>query len=129
MLVLSVRHIEAFAFRHRGLILGALVVFTLAMGWFASQLRMDAGFDKQMPIGHEYIKTFQAYRNDVLGANRLIIVVKARSGDLWNAPALKHLYDVTQAVTYLPNVERLGVQSLWTPVSYTHLTLPTKRIV
>lgn len=88
------------------------------MAWFAAQLRMDAGFDKQMPVGHEYIATFNAYRNDVLGANRLNFVVKARRGTIWTPAALKRLYDVTQAVSYLPNVERLGVQSLWTPNSF-----------
>jgi uncharacterized protein len=113
-----VRGAEALAFRHRAAILASLAVFTLIMGWFAVQLRMDAGFDKQMPIGHEYIKTFQTYRDDVLGANRLNIVVKARKGTIWNAAALKRLYDVTQAVTFLPGVERLGVQSLWTPNSF-----------
>ena len=116
--VRAVRRIEILAFGHRGLILGILAAFTLVMCWFASQLRMDAGFEKQMPIGHEYIKTFQTYRNDVLGANRLNIVVKARKGDIWNAAALKRLYEVTQAVTFLPSVERLGVQSLWTPNSF-----------
>lgn len=88
------------------------------MAWFAIQLRMDAGFEKQMPVGHEYIETFKEYRNDVLGANRLNIVVKSRHGSIWNAAALKRVYEVTQAVTFLPNVERLGVQSLWTPNSF-----------
>jgi len=122
-LVRAVQRIEAIAFRHRRAILVALGLFTAAMGWFALQLRMEAGFEKQLPIGHEYIKTFQTYRNDVLGANRLNIVVKARDrgdrkGSIWTPAALKRLYDVTQAVTYLPSVERLGVQSLWTPNSF-----------
>jgi hypothetical protein len=38
----------------------------------------------------------------VLGANRLNIVVKAREGNIWNAAALKRLYEVTQAVMFLP---------------------------
>ena len=118
VLVRAVRRTETFAFGHRRVILCALVAFTLVMGWFASQLRMDAGFEKQMPIGHEYIKTFQTYRNDVLGANRLNIVVKVRKGDIWNAAALRRLYQVTQAATFLPSIERLGVQSLWTPNSF-----------
>jgi hypothetical protein len=118
VLVRWVRRAEGVAFSHRALILGCLAAFTLVMGWFAAQLRMDAGFDKQMPIGHEYIKTFQTYRDDVLGANRLNFVVKARKGNIWNKAALKKLYDVTQAVTFLPGVERLGVQSLWTPNSF-----------
>ncbi|MEP6720146.1 MAG: efflux RND transporter permease subunit [Variovorax sp.] len=117
-LLRAVHRLEAFCFSHRAAILIVLAVFTLSMAWFASQLRMDAGFDKQMPVGHEYIKTFQAYRADVLGANRLNIVVKARQGSIWTPAALKRLYEVTQAVTFLPNVERLGVQSLWTPNSF-----------
>jgi predicted RND superfamily exporter protein len=79
---------------------------------------MDAGFEKQMPIGHEYIQTFDKYRDDVLGANRLNFVVKARSGDIWTQAGLERLYEVTQAVSFLPNVDRLGVQSLWTPNSF-----------
>lgn len=117
-IVRAVQHVEQIFFRHRFRLLVALALLTLGMAWFAVQLRMDAGFDKQMPIGHEYIETFREYRNDVLGANRLTFVVKARHGNIWNAAALKRVYEVTQAVTYLPNVERLGVQSLWTPNSF-----------
>ncbi|MFK0270420.1 efflux RND transporter permease subunit [Pseudomonas asiatica] len=110
--------VEGVLFRHRRLVLASLTVFTLIMGWFAVQLRMDAGFEKQLPVGHEYIKTFEAYRNDLLGANRLTIVVKARQGDIWSAPGLKRLYDVTQAVTFLPGVSRSSVRSLWTPNAF-----------
>ncbi|OYU98856.1 MAG: RND transporter, partial [Burkholderiales bacterium PBB5] len=114
----AVHRLEALAFSHRGAILLLLGLLTAAMAWFAAQLRMEAGFEKQMPLGHEYIQTFQTYRADLLGANRLNIVVKARQGTVWNAAALKRLYEVTQAVTFLPSVERLGVQSLWTPNSF-----------
>ncbi|MGJ7498012.1 efflux RND transporter permease subunit [Variovorax sp. RT4R15] len=117
-IVRAVQRVEHLAFRHRTKLLIALALFTLGMTWFAVQLRMDAGFDKQMPIGHEYIETFKEFRNDVLGANRLNFVVKARRGSIWNAAALRRVYEVTQAVTFLPNVERLGVQSLWTPNSF-----------
>ncbi len=110
--------LEGFCFERRSLVLGVLVAITAVMAWFALQLRMDAGYEKQMPVGHEYIQTFQKYRDDVLGANRLNIVVKARSGSIWTPAALKRLYEVTQAVTYLPSVDRLGVQSLWTPNSF-----------
>ena len=60
---------EASLFRRRAAILAALALLTAVMGWFAVQLRMDAGFDKQMPIGHEYIETFKTYRNDLIGAD------------------------------------------------------------
>lgn len=57
-----IRKIEQFIFAHRLLILTLMVAITAIMGIFAAQLRMDAGFEKQMPIGHEYIKTFEKYK-------------------------------------------------------------------
>ncbi|NML29138.1 efflux RND transporter permease subunit [Zoogloea dura] len=114
----SLRALEGALFGIRRSLLAVLLVFTAVMGWFALQLHMDAGFEKQMPVGHEYIETFRTYRDDVLGANRITVVVKARQGTIWNAPALTRLYEVTQAVMFLPNVSRLGVQSLWTPNSF-----------
>ncbi|HFS0752194.1 RND family transporter [Pseudomonas aeruginosa] len=111
-------YVEGVLFRHRRLVLASLAVFTLIMGWFAVQLRMDAGFEKQLPVGHEYIETFEAYRNDLMGANRLTIVVKARGDGIWSAPGLRRLYDVTQAVTFLPGISRSSVRSLWTPNAF-----------
>jgi predicted RND superfamily exporter protein len=110
--------LERLFFSHRALLLIVLGLLTVVMGYFALKLKMEAGFEKQMPLNHEYIKTFQTYRNDVLGANRLTFVVRAKNGKIWSPEGLKKLYDVTQAVIYLPNVDRLGVQSLWTPNTF-----------
>ncbi len=113
-----VRRLEAFLFGRRVAALAVIGVLTAVMAYFALQLRMEAGFEKQMPIGHEYIQTFRKYRDDLFGANRLTVVVKPRQGSIWTKPALTRLYDVTQAVLFLPNIDRLGVQSLWTPNSF-----------
>ncbi|WP_434707101.1 MMPL family transporter [Pseudomonas sp. R1-1] len=110
--------IEQWLFSHRLLTLAGLALVTLGMAWFAVQLRMEAGFEKQLPIGHEYIETFETYRNDLLGANRLTVVVKARQGTIWSQAGLKRLYDVTQALIFLPNVSRSSVRSLWTPNAF-----------
>ncbi|MDR0243702.1 MAG: MMPL family transporter [Burkholderia sp.] len=114
MLNRLVSRLERLFFGHRAIVLVAIVLFTVVMAVFAMQLRMDAGFEKQMPIGHEYIRTFQKYRNDLLGANRITVVVRAKHGSIWTPDGLTRLYKVTQAVTYLPNVDRIGVRSLWT---------------
>ncbi len=113
-----VRRLEDFFFGHRRLTLAVLITFTVVMGFFATQLRMQAGFEKQIPIGHEYSRTFQKYKNDLFGANRITVVVKARKGTIWTRDGLSRLYRVTQAVSFLPNVDKLGVQSLWTPNSF-----------
>ncbi len=115
MLSLFVRWLEARLFAHRGLLLGVLAMFTVVMGVFASRLQMDAGFDKQLPTGHEYTDTFFKYRETLFGANRLMVVLHARDGAMWTADFLKSLNDVTHAVMYMPGVDRNTVSSLWTP--------------
>jgi uncharacterized protein len=110
--------LEKLFFGHRLIVLAAIGIFTVVMAVFAVQLRMEAGFEKQMPIGHEYIKTFQQYRNDLFGANRITVVVRARNGNIWTPQGLTKLYQATQAVMFLPNVDRQGVQSLWTPNAF-----------
>jgi hypothetical protein len=112
-----VARLEDALFAHRGKVLAALVLLTVVMGAFAAQLRMSAGFDKQLPQDHEYIRTFYQYRDLVFGANRIVVVVRQRNGDLWNAAFLKKLNEVTQAVMFLPGVDRRTVTSLWTPTT------------
>lgn len=113
-----VRRLEDFFFRRRVAVLGILAALTAVLAFFGLQLRMEAGFEKQMPQGHEYIETFLKYSDQLFGANRLTVVVKAKNGTIWTKEGLAKLYEVTQAVIYLPSVDRLGVQSLWTPNSF-----------
>jgi uncharacterized protein len=116
--------LERFVFARRVLVLALLGVFTLVMGLFALKLRMEAGFEKQMPIGHEYVRTFEQYRNQLFGANRLTIAVRSIDGPIWTKEGLTRLYDVTQAIAAMPNVDRVGVQSLWTPNTWINEITP-----
>ncbi|HET7863089.1 MAG TPA: efflux RND transporter permease subunit [Burkholderiaceae bacterium] len=113
-----VLRLEKLLFGHRRLTLALLLGFTVVMAVFALQLRMQAGFEKQMPLGHPYVETFNRYEQDLFGANRLTVVVHARRGDIWSAAGLTRLLRVTEAVQFLPNIDRAGVQSLWTPNSF-----------
>lgn len=115
MLARLVRATENLVFGHRLAVLTVLALVTVVMGVFAAKLHMSAGFGKQLPLGHEYTETFVQYKDVLFGANRLVVVVHARKGDIWNPTTLKRLNDVTQALTYLPGVDRRSVTSLWTP--------------
>ncbi|NJD35031.1 MAG: RND family transporter [Betaproteobacteria bacterium] len=114
-IVSFVKSLENFFFRFRVPTLAALLVFTVAMGWLATKLHMTAGFDKQLPLGHEYIDTFFKYRTQLFGSNRITVVMRAKKGDIWTKASLKKLHEVTEAVLFLPGVDRRSVQSLWTP--------------
>ncbi len=113
-----VARLEELVFRHRPAILVALALFTAAMGWFAAQLRMDAGFAKSLPTRHEYIETFFEYQDELSGANRLIVVLRSRNGDIWNQDFLARLEKLTDAVFFLPGVDRRTVSSIWTPNTF-----------
>ncbi|MDX9663957.1 efflux RND transporter permease subunit [Pseudomonas sp. P5_152] len=115
MLTSLVLGLERFFFRHRLATLGVLALITLVMGGFAAQLRMSAGFDKQLPQQHEFIKTFNQYRDVLFGANRIIVVLHAKDGDIWNKEALTKLNDLTQTLFFMPGIDRRTVTSLWTP--------------
>ena len=115
MLVFLVSALERFFFRHRLATLGLLAVITLIMGGFASRLEMSAGFDKQLPQQHAFIKTFNQYRDVLFGANRVIVVLHAKQGDIWNKQAMTRLYDLTQTLFFMPGIDRRSVTSLWTP--------------
>ena len=118
MLNRIVGRLENWLFGHRALTLSAIAVFTAVMAVFAVQLKMDAGFEKQIPTGHEYVQTFQQYRGDLFGANRITVVIKANEGTIWTREGLTRLYQATQAVSSLPNVDKGSVKSLWTPNSF-----------
>ncbi|PIV73266.1 MAG: RND transporter, partial [Rhodocyclales bacterium CG17_big_fil_post_rev_8_21_14_2_50_68_7] len=115
MIVALVKRLERLFFGHRIATLAVLAAFTVAMGYFASQLRMSAGFEKQLPKGHEYVQTFSQYRDQLFGANRVVVVVHNRKGDIWNTGSLRKLSEVTQAVMFMPGIDRRTVTSLWTP--------------
>ncbi|WP_181196952.1 hypothetical protein [Pseudomonas fluorescens] len=108
LLVRILKKLENILFGHKQLVLGVLILFTTLMAFFAVQLRMDAGFEKQLPMGHEYVATFNQYRGELLGANRLTVVVRARNGAIWTQNGLKRVYDVTQGwsevAMYFPGI-------------------------
>jgi len=108
--------------RLEGLIFGArmplligFALITLVMGYFATQLRVDAGFMKQLPLKHEYMKTFLEYKEEFGGANRLLVAVMANDGDMFDAEFFTSLEQATNAVFFIPGVNRASVRSIFTP--------------
>ena len=109
--------LENIVFRSRLIILGFFAAFTIYSGYYATQQNMTAGFEKQLPAGHEYIQTFQEYRDRLFGSNRIIIVLKQRDGVIWNKDYFTTYKDLTDELFYLPGVARHTLTSLWTPNS------------
>lgn len=105
----------SWVFRQRLKLVVLFALLTLGMGWFAARTRVDASFIKQLPQQHEYIKNFLKYQDQFGGANRIVIALTVKDGDIFTPEFFDTLRQVTDEVFYLPGVDRTQVQSLFTP--------------
>ena len=102
-------------FARRRIVLAAFALATVVMGWLASELRIDAGFSKLVPVEHEYMQTFFKYQDEFGGADRVIIALTVRDGDMFTPEFISTLREVTDATFFLPGVDRAQVFSVLTP--------------
>ncbi|MBS3958774.1 MAG: MMPL family transporter [Xanthomonadaceae bacterium] len=109
------RGADRFVFGFRPWLLFAIAAISVAMLFFASQLRVDAGFRKQIPLTHEYMQTFLDYEQEFGGANRVLIAVMARDGDIFNQRFMQVLEQVTRDTMAIEAVDDARVRSLFTP--------------
>ncbi|MDP9197956.1 MAG: MMPL family transporter, partial [Pseudomonadota bacterium] len=108
--------LEPYVFGHRTLIVTIFAVITVVFGWLAvTGLRLDTNFNKQLPLEHEYIRTYLDHKTEFGGANRLLIALVARDGDMFTPEFFDALKVATDEVFFIEGVDRSRVQSLWTP--------------
>ncbi|KAB2958968.1 MAG: MMPL family transporter [Thermoanaerobaculia bacterium] len=114
--------LEGLIFGHRTALLVLLGLVTVVMAWSASRLRIDAGFGKLLPTRHPYVQTYLKHQQDFGGANRVLVALVARDGDMFTPEYFDALRRATDEVFFLPGVDRGRVQSLFTPnVRYTEV--------
>lgn len=102
-----------FTFRRTLFVVFTLI--TLLLGYSATHLRVDAGFNKMIPLQHEYMQPFTHYQKVFGGANRVLVAVMQKQGDIYNPAFLNTLKQVTDDVFFIPGVDRPTVTSLFTP--------------
>jgi predicted RND superfamily exporter protein len=110
-----VGRISWWIFRRRRVLLIVFILVTIVLAAMASQLRVQAGFTKMIPLNHEYMKTFLEYQADFGGANRVLVAVKNRGGTIFEKEFMDTLRQVTEEVFFINGVERSSVTSLFTP--------------
>lgn len=109
------RAIEPLIYAKRMLTMGILLVLTVIFAYLASQTKIDAGYLKSIPLEHEYMETFLKYRDELGGANQILVTLMQDEGQIYNEEFLTKLKKVTDEVFFLPGVNRARVQSLFTP--------------
>ncbi|BDB26501.1 MMPL family transporter [Cupriavidus sp. P-10] len=110
--------------RRRRLLLLLCLAVTVALGFSATRLRLDPGFNKMIPLQHPYMQVFTKYASTFSGANTVLVSLRWKGdGDIYNAAFMDKLRSATDEVFFIPGVDRSRVFSLFTPnVRYTEVT-------
>lgn len=107
--------IEQYIFGNRKLVLTCFAFISLIMLLSASYLKIDAGFTKLLPLDHEYMKTYIQYRDEFGGANRILVALIARDGNIFTPEFFESLKNITDEIYFIHGVDKARVKSLFTP--------------
>ncbi len=104
-------------FDHRRTIITVFALVTLAFAVICVRgLRIDASFTKQLPVEHEYMRTYlDPQVEEFRGANRVLIALVARDGNMFTPEFFNALKLATDEVIVMDGIDRGRVQSLYTP--------------
>lgn len=109
------RALENLIFGARPVVLVLFALVTAAALALASQLRVDAGFKKLVPLEHEYMQTFIDYEVDFGGANRVLVALVAKDGNMFTPQFFTALEGMTNDAMAIEGVDNSRVRSLFTP--------------
>lgn len=107
--------LEKLIFNNRGIVIGIFALMTLGLLYSASQLKLDAGFEKNIPLNHPYMQTYIKHREDFGGANNILVSVCDRSGNIFNTNFFDTLKNVHDQLFFINGVNRSLVVSLFAP--------------
>jgi predicted RND superfamily exporter protein len=112
-----VGRLERLIFGHRRLILILFTLGTALLGATAVRgLRIDTSFNKTLPVRHEYMRTYLDPKvADFRGANRVLIALIARDGNMFTPTFFAAMRKATDEVIVMDGIDRTQVQSIFTP--------------
>jgi len=107
--------IATFLINNRYGIVALFLAITIGMMFAMSNLRIETGFKKQLPLKHEYMQTFLQYEKEFGGANRVLVALVARDGDMFTPEFFEAFEAISDQVFFIPGVDRASVRSIFTP--------------
>ena len=110
-----IQRVSGVIFGHRRLWLVAFAVVTALFAASASRLAVDAGFNKMVPLKHPYMQVYRDYEKVFGSANRIVIALVQKDGDIYDKEYMQKLKALTSDVFLLNGVDRPSVKSLFTP--------------
>jgi hypothetical protein len=107
--------LERILFRNRIIVLIICLLVTVVLGFQATKLELNAGFEKMIPTKHPFITNYLKYKDELKGlGNSIRIAVETKEGTIFDPGYLETLRDINDDVIFIPGVDRSFVKSLWT---------------
>lgn len=107
--------IEKAIFRHRLVAIVTFIIITCALLFKATGIQLDASFNKNIPLNHEYMKVYTKHEKQFGGANSILISVCDADGDIFNPEFFTQLKAVHDQLYFIPGVNRTLVNSIFSP--------------
>jgi predicted RND superfamily exporter protein len=111
----KLHHLATFLINFRYAIVIGFLVVTVGMLYSMTNLKIETGFKKQLPLKHEYMQTFLQYEKEFGGANRILVALVARDGDMFTEEFFEDFEAITDQTFFIPGVDRASVRSIFTP--------------
>ena len=110
--------VERLIFNHRPWVILLCLLATLALGWQAARIGINASYEKTIPSKHPFVLNFLAERSELSGlGNALRIAVTVEQGDIFSADYLDTLAKFNDEIYLLAGVDKPYMKSLWTPTT------------
>nr|WP_136249486.1 MMPL family transporter [Ningiella ruwaisensis] len=107
--------LEKAVFRNRVILIAIFTAITVFLAYQASQLKLDAGFTKNIPLNHEYMQTYIEHKENFGGANNILVSVCDTESEIFNTEFFDTLKAVHDQVFFINGVNRSLVVSLFAP--------------
>jgi len=105
---------ERLFFHNRPVLVLIFMALTVFFGYHASQIKLDASFEKMIPTSHPYIANYLEHKEDIKGmGNAVRISVEVKEGDIYTEEYMEVLKQVHDSTFYIPGVDRAALKSLW----------------
>jgi uncharacterized protein len=101
-----------FVIRFRAPIGILLIAITAFMGYWAVHTKIGDKFDNFFPANHENTELYRKFQYQYGGAQTLVILMRLKHGDIYNAKTLQKIQDMTFDANALPGVNHNEIFSL-----------------
>ncbi|MBI5721673.1 MAG: RND family transporter [Burkholderiales bacterium] len=110
--------VERALFNHRLVVVVLCALVTALLGWQATKLKINASFEKMIPVEHAFVHNYLHLKDQLSGlGNAVRIAVANPTGGIYDANYLNTLRELSDEVYLLPGVARNQMKSLWTPTT------------